>query len=65
MHAFVADQRLQALQIGQVELKKRGFPEEPEHLRPRLKLTPGGRDAVIFFTRRGDERILLIGRRMA
>ena len=68
IHPFslkLLNQRLQALQIGQVELKKRGFPEEPEHLRPRLKLTPGGRDAVIFFTRRGDERILLIGRRMA
>ncbi len=57
--------RLLALSVGQVELKKRGFPEEPEALRTRLKLTPGGRDAVIFFTRRGDERILLIGRRLA
>jgi hypothetical protein len=57
------NRRLQALGIGQVELKKRGFPVEPESLRPRLKLTPGGRDAVILFTRYQGERIILIGQR--
>lgn len=51
-------------EIGQVELKKRGFPTEPESLRKRLKLTPGGRDATVFFTRRGDERLMLVGRRL-
>jgi hypothetical protein len=55
---------LQRAAIGQVELKKRGFPVEPESLRSRLKLTPGGAEAVIFFTRRGAERLMIIGRRM-
>jgi hypothetical protein len=58
------NRRLQALGIGQVELKKRGSPVEPESLRPRLKLTPGGRDAVIILTRRGDERLTLLARRV-
>ncbi|MFN8441122.1 MAG: class I SAM-dependent methyltransferase [Caldilineaceae bacterium] len=66
IHPFslkLLNQRLRALGVGQVELKKRGFPEEPERLRPRLTLTPGGRRAVLFFTRRGDERLMLIGTR--
>ncbi len=58
------NQRLQALAIGEVELKKRGFPVEPESLRPRLKLVRGGRPATIFLTRRGDQRLMLIGRRL-
>lgn len=58
------NRRLQALGIGQVELKKRGSPVEPESLRPRLKLTPGGRDAVVILTRRGDERLTLLARRV-
>jgi SAM-dependent methyltransferase len=55
--------RLQALGVARVELKKRGFPQEPESLRPRLKLQRQGRDAVVIFTRRGDERLMLLGRR--
>jgi hypothetical protein len=58
------NRRLSALRIGQVELKKRGSPVEPESLRPRLKLTPGGRDAVVILTRRGDERLTLLARRV-
>ncbi len=58
------NRRLQGAGIGQVELKKRGFPVEPESLRPRLKLTPGGRPAVVIFTRRGNERLMIIGRRL-
>ena len=67
VHPFSLDrlnQRLQALGIGQVELKKRGFPGEPEALRNRLQLNPGGRLGVVFFTRRGQERLLLLGRRL-
>lgn len=59
------NRRLQALAIGQVELKKRGFPVAPEELRPRLKLAANGRAGVIIFTRRGDERLMLIGTRVA
>jgi hypothetical protein len=58
------NRRLQALGIGAVELKKRAFPVEPETLRPRLKLRPGGKAATVFFTRRGEERLLLIGERL-
>lgn len=59
------NRRLQAQAIGQVELKKRGVPFEPESLRPRLRLTPGGRDAVVIFTRQGQKRITILGQRLA
>jgi SAM-dependent methyltransferase len=58
------NRRLQALNIGRVELKKRGSPVEPETLRPRLKVVPGGKDAVIFWTRQGDQRLNLLARRI-
>jgi hypothetical protein len=54
-----------ALQIGTVELKKRGFPAEPETLRGRLTLAKGGRPGVVIFTRRGNERLMVIGRRVS
>lgn len=57
--------RLQALGIGQVELKRRGAPMEPESLRSRLRLVPGGGQAVVFFTRKGKERVMILGRRVA
>jgi hypothetical protein len=60
----VLNQRLQSLGIGEVELKKRGFPVEPETLRPQLKLSPGGRRGVVIFTRRGDERLMLLAERL-
>lgn len=58
------NRRLQALNIGQVELKRRGPPIEPESLRPRLRLVEGGRPGVAILTRRGDERLLLMARRV-
>ncbi len=48
------NRRLQALGVGEIELKKRGFPMEPEQLRKRLKLTAGGRSAVLLIMRHGD-----------
>ena len=59
------NRRLLALGIGQVELKRRGPPIEPESLRPRLKLVDGGRPGVAILTRRGDERLLLMARRIS
>ena len=56
--------RLQALGIAEVELKKRGFPQEPESLRPRLKLARQGRPGVVIFSRRGDEHIMILGQRL-
>ena len=68
LHPFslkVLNARLQARAVGQVELKKRGFPLAPEELRPRLNLVAGGKAGVVFFTRRGDERLMLIGERLS
>ncbi len=68
VHRFslkLLNQRLAARGVGQVELLKRGFPQEPESLRPRLRLTPGGAPGVVIFTRRGDEHWMLIGRRLS
>lgn len=58
------NERLHALGIGQVEIKKRGFPLAPEDLRPRLRLIPGGRPAVILLTRRANQHWMIIGRRL-
>ncbi|MEX1019519.1 MAG: hypothetical protein WDZ49_07665 [Litorilinea sp.] len=57
--------RVQALGIGTVELKKRGVPFAPESLRGRIKLVSGGRAAVVFFTRRGNTRLMLIAHRIS
>ena len=57
IHPFslkVLNQRLQALGIASVELKKRGFPVEPETLRPRLKLAKHGQAGVVIFTQAGE-----------
>lgn len=59
------NERLRALDIGIVELKKRGVPFEPESLRGKLKLQPGGQAGVVIFTRQGDRRLMLIGRRLS
>ena len=40
------------------EIKKRGFPDTPEEVRKRLKLS-GNRRGVIFLTRRGEEHFML------
>lgn len=58
------NQRISVLNIGSVELKKRGMPFEPESLRKKLKLVPNGRPGVILFTRRGSERLMLIAERI-
>lgn len=58
------NRRIQVLGIGRIELKRRGPPIEPESLRPRLKLVQGGRPAVAILTRRGDQRLLLLARRI-
>lgn len=67
VHPFnlkLLNQRLQARGYHIVELKKRGVPFQPEELRPRLKLPATGKAGVVIFTRRGDERLMLIGERI-
>ncbi|MEJ5247272.1 MAG: class I SAM-dependent methyltransferase [Caldilinea sp.] len=68
VHRFslkVLNQRLVSLGIGQVELLKRGFPQAPESLRPRLRLAAGGRAGAVLFMRRGNEHWMAIGRRLS
>jgi hypothetical protein len=77
VHPFglrLLNRRLRELGVARVELKKRGFPVEPETLRPRLKLSGRGRQATVIFSRRAparegariteDEHIMIIGRRL-
>ncbi|HRW46913.1 MAG TPA: class I SAM-dependent methyltransferase [Caldilinea sp.] len=59
------NRRLRALEVGTVELLKRGFPQEPETLRPRLRLVKGGGAAAVILTQQGGRHIMLIGRRLA
>jgi len=59
------NRRLHALDVGTVELLKRGFPQEPETLRRRLRLVKGGGAAVVIFTQQDGRHIMLIGRRLA
>lgn len=63
-HLKLLNRRLQALGYHIVELKKRGVPFQPEDLRPRLKLPERGKAGVVIFTRRGDERLMLLGERI-
>lgn len=58
------NERLRALGIGTVQIKKRGFPQEPESLRPRLKLTPDGPPIVVLLTRRGDDHWAILADRL-
>lgn len=67
VHPFslrLLNQRLAALGAGRVELKKRGFPVEPESLRSKLKLVRGGGEVTVIFTRRGDEHLMLLCERV-
>jgi len=59
------NRRLQALGIGELELKKRGFPVAPEQLRSRLKLAKRGRPAVLLLVRNGDKLLMIIAERIA
>jgi hypothetical protein len=63
-NAYLGNRSLQSI-LSLVELKKRGVPFQPEELRPRLKLPATGKPGVVIFTRRGDERLMLIGERLA
>lgn len=67
VHAFnlkQLNQRISVLNIGQVELKKRGMPFEPESIRGKLKLIKGGIAGVVIFTRQGANRLMIIAERI-
>jgi hypothetical protein len=66
VHPFslkLANQRIRALGIGQLELKKRGFPMPPEQLRSRLKLQKQGRSAVLLILRRDAGHAMIFAER--
>lgn len=66
IHPFslkLLQQRVTALGFGSLELKKRGAPFAPESLRGRLRLVAGGQAGVVLFTRRGEERLMLLAQR--
>jgi hypothetical protein len=44
------------------EIKKRGFPDTPDEVRKRLRLS-GTRSGVIILTRRGDGHLMIFGER--
>jgi len=67
LHPFnlkLLNRRLQERGYHIVELKKRGVPFQPEELRKRLKLPATGKPGVVIFTRRGEDRLMLIGERV-
>ncbi len=59
-HLKTLNQRLRALNVGRVTVKKRGSAVDPEALRRRLKTVPGGRPAVVVLTRSAGQPIMLI-----
>jgi hypothetical protein len=63
-HLKTLQARLRALNIGRVELKKRGAPFAPENLRGRLKLPDSSRAGVVIFTRQGEQPLMLIAERL-
>lgn len=68
IHPFslkLLQQRITALGWGTLELKKRGAPFAPESLRGRLRLAAGGPPGVVIFTRRGDDRLMLLAQRLS
>ncbi len=52
--------RLAELDVGIVNIKKRGSPLTPEELRPRLRLR-GSRSATLILTRTSDGPLVAIG----
>lgn len=57
----VISQELQRREIGNLEIKKRGFDITPEEFRKKLKLRGKGAASLIL-TKRGDTRVALLGK---
>ena len=52
---------LHALGFASLEIKKRGFPLEPEEVRRKLKLPKGKGAGVLFLTRDENKHLALLG----
>lgn len=56
---------LMEMQWGkETEIKKRGYPEEPDQIRKRLKFVESKERGVLFFTRQGTKKIVVVATRM-
>jgi len=49
---------------GLTEIKKRGFPMEPDEVRKQLRFSKGETSGVIILTRCKDEHIMILGKRI-
>lgn len=58
-------QRLKELGWGkETEIKKRGYPQEPDQLRAKLKFPDSREKGVLFFTRQGTKNIVVVATRI-
>jgi hypothetical protein len=60
-HLKTLNQWLRELEAGEVVIKKRGSPIDPDTFRRRLKTTPGGRKLTVFFTICEDRPWMVLG----
>lgn len=63
-HLKTLNHWLREIQAGEVVIKKRGSPIDPDTFARRLKTTPGGRKVTVFFTRCEDQPWMILGEEM-
>jgi len=60
-HLKTLNHWLREIEAGEVIIKKRGSPIDPDTFGKRLKTTPGGRKVTVFFTRCQDQPWMVLG----
>lgn len=60
-HLKTLNQWLRELDAGEVVIKKRGSPIDPDTFRKRLKTVPGGRKLTVFFTICAERPWMIVG----
>jgi hypothetical protein len=60
-HLKTLNHWLREIEAGEVVIKKRGSPIDPDTFARRLKTTPGGRKVTVFFTRCQDQPWMILG----
>ncbi|MEE4195621.1 MAG: class I SAM-dependent methyltransferase [Anaerolineae bacterium] len=60
-HLKTLNQWLRELEAGEVVIKKRGSPIEPDSFQKRLKTAPGGRKLTVFFTMCQERPWMVLG----
>jgi SAM-dependent methyltransferase len=61
-HLKTLNRWLRELEVGAVVVKKRGSAIDPDELRSRLKITPGGQDVTVFLTRVQGRPWMVVGK---